>query len=291
MAIMVVLAFIAVPAAREVIKTFESTAGLRSVISAALCNARAIAAKEQKYAGIRFQQDKDGRQYIAFIIHDPSDPADSRMKVKVGTNLANGFRAIEGKNPIRLPANAGLLDLKFVTSRTQSGSMWQFTEFDFDDRSIPDPVKDALLNDDDDPVSPQEFDSFIADCSTFSIVFSPTGKLVTHDVRIRNRHAVGDTITNQTNNINSLDDIFNKQDVVLAGDAMFYQDDYFNQISSPYADQFDHPRYGPENARNRFVIYNRKDFEAEDITRRWSDYLKFLDVIYVNPHTGEIINK
>ena len=44
------------PAIRAFHDSFESRSGARSMISAALASARAIAAKEQRYAGIRFQK-------------------------------------------------------------------------------------------------------------------------------------------------------------------------------------------------------------------------------------------
>ena len=60
--VIILLIGIGIPAARQITDSFESSAGLRNVISAALSNARAIATKNQKYAGLRFQQDQNGRQ-------------------------------------------------------------------------------------------------------------------------------------------------------------------------------------------------------------------------------------
>lgn len=255
MAIIVVLAFLAVPAAKELTKSFESTAGLRTVISAALSNARAIAANEQKYAGIRFQQDADGRQYMIFIVHDP-DPAPN------GTGLANGFRALEGKKPIGLPKNTGVMDLKIRLNHGNS-------IVDASDPRDEDIVSDVEINED--------FE--LTDTTTFSIVFSPTGKLVIHDVRIRNK-------TGKTDD-SGTDDVFNTINNIADADAdgdgiafgMFEQDDYANL------------GLGQESSRNCFVLYNQKDLKAVRDINRWTDYLQNLDVIYVNPHTGEIINK
>ena len=81
------LVFFAMPAVRMLSRSFESESGTRSMIQSALSSARAIAAKEQRYAGIRFQVRQDpntpfeGRQYMIFIIHDYDE-----------TNLENGFR-------------------------------------------------------------------------------------------------------------------------------------------------------------------------------------------------------
>src|SRR4030042_4428165 len=80
------------PAIRALLNSFETQSGAKTLISTALASARAIAAKEQHYAGVRFQQDSSGKQYMIFIIQD-----------KDATNLANGFRAAEGFHPIKLP--------------------------------------------------------------------------------------------------------------------------------------------------------------------------------------------
>ena len=59
-AIVAILATIVIPAAKTLIESFEMDSQVKPVIGAALANARAIAMREQKYAGIRFQQDLSG---------------------------------------------------------------------------------------------------------------------------------------------------------------------------------------------------------------------------------------
>ncbi len=233
MAVMMILAAATIPAARQLMKSFETSTGVRRVISAALCNGRAIAAKEQTYAGVRFQQDLKGNQYMIFIIHDPTLRP-----------LANGFRAIEGKKPIKLPANIGMMDLRIKGDYTLV------------DPSITD---QAIAADGDIDVSEE-----VMDTTTFSIVFSPVGKLVVHDVRVHNRI--------------SLDDVFNTMANVDAGDGMFYQDDYAGL------------GLGQERSRKWFVVYDKKAFGAVSAGSRWTDYLTDLDKVYVNPRTGEVIN-
>ena len=50
---------LAVPAANMLLNSFESESGAKSIISSAMASARAIASKEQRYAGIRFQKHSD----------------------------------------------------------------------------------------------------------------------------------------------------------------------------------------------------------------------------------------
>ena len=73
-------------------------------------------------------------------------------------------------------------------------------------------------------------------------------------------------------------DVFNKKAEVDAGVGMFYQDDYADE------------GFGQESSRNTFVIYDQKEFQSIDSASRWSGYLQHLEVLYVNPYTGEIIN-
>ncbi len=232
MAVMMVLAVMTVPATKALMKSFETSAGVKTLISAVLCNARAIAAKEQRYAGVRFQQDLKGNQYMIFIVHDPT------LKP-----LANGFRAVDGKKPIKLPANIGVMNL--------------YTRLNLVDES--DPADQAIAADVDIDVAEE-----VMDTTTFSIVFSPVGKLVVHDVRVHNRI--------------SADDVFNAMANVDMGVGMFYQDDYANK------------GLGQEPSRKWFVIYDKKAFDAVRTSQRWSDYLTDLDKVYVNPRTGEVIN-
>ena len=265
MTIMLMLAVVAIPAAREILKSFESASNMRTVIDAALCNARAIAAREQCYAGVRFQHDLKGRQYMIFIVHDPAAAPWqinlNRDPYVTGTGLTDGFRALEGRKPIALPENTGVMDLK---------------------------VKDSMLVTDgdieivgNDAASDARIDEGreLMDTTTFSIVFSPAGKLVIHDVWVRNRTGRIDTHSDVGDLLYNPDDVFNTQTNVENGNAMFYQDDY--------------PRLGviEESSRNCFVLYDKKEFDKVDADKRWSEYLRGLDVIYINPHTGEIVNK
>jgi prepilin-type N-terminal cleavage/methylation domain-containing protein len=271
MAVIVILVGLSVPAVKKIAKSFETTAGVRSVISAALCNARAIAAKEQRYVGLRFQQDVKGRQYMIFIIHDPA-PAPTQGDLTMnplltGTGLANGFRALDGRKPIALPENAGVMDLRVKSVYTGNPYVEMDIEVPGDDAG-----SDGHIND----------DVELRDTMTFSVVFSPAGKLVVHDVRVRNRTGRIKTDSDAFNlgyNPYNHDDVFNTVENLDNGLGLFYQDDYI--------------AYGlvQEKSRNCFVVYDRKEFAQIAPGKRWSDYLKDLAVLYVNPYTGELINK
>ncbi len=253
-AIVALLVGLTIPAMNMLFNSFESQSGAQSMISAALASARAIAAKEQRYAGIRFQKRYDPKnpdpinapQYIIFIIHDYDN-----------TKLANGFRAVEGIQPIKLPDSIGVMDLLYHTTLPPGDGVVD-TEAEISDVDI------------------------FRDTTTFSIVFSPSGKLVIHDVRARNRDGhplwvgVGLPLLDD-----SWDDIFNTI-TWIAQRSMFLQDDY--SADGLYE----------EPSRNRFIIYETKKFkEARAAGIPWSGYLNSIAVkpVYINAYTGAIINE
>ena len=254
LAVIASLIALSMPARRLLQSSFETT-GTKAMISAALATARAIAAKEQHYAGVRFQQDPNGNQYMVFILQDPNV-------------MAYGFRAVGGLKPLKLPEAMGVMDLR-IRTETDPGK-----------------TDDEPINRDID-IEPEADSSEIklSDTTTFSIVFSSSGRLVMHNVRIRNRDGYPDT---PTNNSESKDDIFNKRVKVDEGAAMFYQDDYTGYYDYPDVG-FINFGLGAEPSRKSFVIYDRKHFEQLDKDSRWSNYLFRLQPIYINPYTGTII--
>lgn len=232
------------PAVRAFLHSLASSGNARAMISAGLASARAIAAKEQRYAGIRFQKayhlegPLEAPQYMIFIVHDFDK-----------TGLAPGFRAVEGLEPIKLPDSVGVMDLKLGVDADKN-----------------------ILSDGD-----ISSDWQVRDTTAFSIVFSPSGKLVIHNVRVRNRN--GKTSGSATQ---SRDDIFNTERQVtdpIDPVGMFIQDDYAGL------------GLGKEPSRNGFIIYETEIFRQAQ-GQPYSGYLVRLapEPIYINPYTGTIIS-
>ena len=229
--IVAVFTVLGLPAIRAFIRSVESEGGAKAMISASLASGRAIAAKEQHYAGIRFQnkyqEDGKGCQYMIFIIND----------TEIGPGKAGnlGCRAVEGVEPIKLPDSVGVMDLR---------------------KNYNEEVRDVI--------SEADFN----DTTTFSILFSPSGKLVIHKLWVRNRDNANDS--------SSKDDIFNTETNIRDNKiGMFLQDE-----SSDI-----------EPSRNSFIIYDKTIFEKVDKNRRYNDYLRDLEVVYINPYTGTMIEK
>jgi hypothetical protein len=253
------LVAIGLPVMRVIRESFESRTGGKSMISAALSSARAIAAKEQRYAGIRFQQDMAGNQYMVFIMHDFER-----------TGLSPGFRTVEGLKPVKLPESLGVMDL---IVRINHGTHWTDAE-DLREQ----PLSEIYLDD----TNPRNFgpdrkNKFITDTSSFSIVFSPSGKLIMRDVRVRNRDGVYQPNNGASGKV-SMDGVFNSPDNIKNyGVGMFIQDDYAEL------------GLGAESSRNRFVIYDKIRFDELDARERFN-YLSRLKLVYINPYTGTIIS-
>lgn len=246
------------PAIRVLFDSFESRGTGKSMISAALSGAHAIAAKEQRCAGVRFQQDLAGNQYVVFIVHDFEK-----------TGLNPGFRAVEGLKPIKLPENLRVMDLMV---RINHGTHWTDAEDTSDE-----PLKVDCL-DDTNPLNlgPDRRNKYIDDTSSFSIVFSPSGKLLMRDVRVRNRGGIYQPDNRVPGKV-SMDDIFNsKSNIINYGVGLLIQDDYADL------------GLGAESSRNRFIIYDKMRFEQLDARSRF-DYLSSLELVYINPYTGTII--
>jgi hypothetical protein len=235
LAMVSMLVAFSVPAVKALVNSFETSGGAEMMISSALATGRAIAAKQQRYAGVRFQCRYDatkpaglGREYMIFIVHD------TNIRPEVQGNLS--FRAVEGTQPIKLPEKVGVTDL--TKNKNQ-------------------PLMDTISDND------------LEDATTFSIIFSPSGKLVIHEHWVRNRD--GDMGSG------SEDDVFNTLINVRDNNiGLFVQDETFGNRQI-------------EPSRREFVIYDREVFESTDANRRYTDYLEDLKVIRVNPYTGRII--
>jgi prepilin-type N-terminal cleavage/methylation domain-containing protein len=265
MSVMVILLALAVPVAKKLAQSLGESTGARSIIAAAMSNARAIAIRDQKYAGVRFQQDSNGQFYLTLIINKD-------------TGLADGFRAVEGKKPMKLPDNVGVMDGKRVerTFHPTTGELLSATDNALDNAYLSDTP--AYLVD--------GKQVYYWDGCTFSIMFSPSGKLVTQQVRVCNKDGITDTNGHAATTSN--DKVFNKQGVVDIGNAMFYQDDYDETFTlSPGGKKLG---IAAEMSRTSFILFDKREYAKKVANNRW-DYLESLGTEYVNPYTGELIKK
>ncbi len=289
LAVVALLVTLAIPAMNAMQKSLGS-GGAESMISTALATARTLAIKNGHYAGVRFQKAwyrpssdpavvppydnlSKADQYMIFITFDKNGR----------TNWDCGFLAVEGYKPIKLPDNIGVFDMmrrRERASRTCNDSQGynedQLKATDFDNVAANlDPTTEPYLEQD---------NINIRDTSTFSIIFSPAGKLVTMEVRCGNYMGASNcnrpTPTNPAGFITpsgSNDKVFNSYYDIATGNGQFLQDDY---------DEFG---VGVEHSKTSFVIYEREKFEKMATSADKMKYITGLKTMNINPYTGEII--
>ena len=277
-AVITVLLAISVPAAKTILDSFDNSMNARSMINAALSSARAMAIRDGRYVGVRFQQALNGSQYMVYIVHDPPPPPDDAI-------LAYGFRAVEGRKPIRLPENVGVMDAIRVERSYKVGPLGQ-TSVSYKELEFETPSNDADVFLGMSAAYMQDGRNvWYADATTFSVVFSPTGHVITHEVWVSNQHMVTDRSAEARAHT---DKIFNWKDDVDAGNALLYEDDYGQWPVSRYPQG---RGIGPEMSRKSFILFDKRKYEAVDPASRWSEYLEFLPRETVSPYTGDLIKR
>jgi hypothetical protein len=244
------------PAMRALVNSFQSEGGAVTMVNAALGSARAMAVSRQRYVGVRFQKMcvstdpsdplkglMDAPQYMIFIMHE---------EMKNNGDLSDGFRAVEGLEPVKLPMTLGMMDVSRING---------------DDKI------DELRE--------------LSDATTFSVVFSPSGKLVVRDVWCRNKDGVNRPESGLVPPDPSSDDMFNVADTIIRnGRGRFIQDDY------PPADSVLDLGLGEEPSCSSLIVYERSRLRTEYQKKTaWTAYLSGLAgrAYYVSPHTGDLI--
>jgi len=141
----------------------------------------------------------------------------------------------------------------------------------------------------------------LTDATTFSVVFAPSGKLVVHEVRVRNRDGVYRPDNAPGSTKTSYDDIFNSIDNICRyKQGMFLQDDYSKRNRRSSSDPADPPEFelGREDSVTGFITYDVATLRALLGKRPGGvpDAVIYLDVerrhkaVYVNSHTGDLIS-
>jgi type II secretory pathway pseudopilin PulG len=253
---MVLLVGLAVPAVRSLTHSFQSEGAVKSMIDAALSSARAMAMTRQRYVGVRFQKlcvSDDSANPLKGLVDAPQYMifimSDEREKMG---GLASGFRAVDGLDPIKLPGTVQVLDPNGIARDT-----------DIDE--LPE----------------------LSNATTFSVVFGPSGRLVMHDVQVRNRNGVNRPTTGLVPATASPDDVFNVADTICRlRQGRFIQDDY------PLGDTVQALGLGKEPSRTHFVIVESMPLRAAyEKKAAWTGYLSTLGAktIYVSSYTGHLI--
>ena len=242
--IVLIMAGVSLPLINSMRKTYNTTENAETMIAAALRNARAIAMRERKYAGVRFQKAWDNN-------NDPSTMSQYMIFIVKEGRINYEFHAVKGRAPIKLPDSITLTDMRLGSTST-----------------------------DDDPLRTDidiKFPEQLRDITTFSVVYSPSGQLSVIPVHTRNKDGESE---NQANAGNTFDRIFSGSQRVIAGDAMFPQDENIGLG----IDQ--------EDSRLMFYIYDRNLFKTINTESRWTDFFQNTEnttQLYINEYTGELM--
>jgi prepilin-type N-terminal cleavage/methylation domain-containing protein len=255
--IMAVLMALVLPNTMGIIRSHRATA-TKNLIKNALAQAQAHAAVTQKYAGVRFQQSASGRQYIVLI------ESNSNVKIIAPSSapwkpyqLIDRFVAVDNAKATAMPTG-------FVAMQ---GDI--IDDFDLDDN-----VK-------------------LWEKTTFSIIFSPTGQLVTKRCQCLPRLAPNDYVIQQAVYESEDDGIFcAPADAAEEGPPLARDEitDAWDGLGNSSIVEF-------SMGGMYLCEWAPLDKEEIPIDARWSGYLnrsrseKRVEYVLINIYTGTIIKE
>ncbi len=153
-AIIGLVAALTIPNVPGMVRSHKMSAA-QNLIKSAMGQAQAHAAKHQKYAGIRFQFDhgdwENGRQYLV-LTENEAEPG-----------YSGRFIAVSKAKPIALPTGIGVISMSASVELFDANGEPYLASI---------PINDEYLDDD---ITPYSMDG----ATTFTIIFSPTGQLIT----------------------------------------------------------------------------------------------------------------
>jgi len=138
----------------SVVMTGPTKDAARTMLRSAFASAKAKAAAGQKYVGVRFQQNSQGRSYLVFV-QPAEDQTDSYLVM----------RAIPDTEPIPLPEGVELAELEGIENDRTTGSTATGPQYG-----------DINL-----------FSDYLIDTTTFTVLFAPDGRIVRKRVQIQSR--------------------------------------------------------------------------------------------------------
>ena len=151
-AIIGIMLAVVVPASGPMIRNQRLTSG-KNLVKSALGQARAYAIKEQKYAGLRFQFDRNGwhtgRQYLVLV--------------EQATTGDTTYRPIPNAQPIAMPEGIAAIDQRVLNSMPPYQYLIKGVPAYGPETTIP----QGLMNE-----------------TTFNVLFSPQGQMVVKEIAV-----------------------------------------------------------------------------------------------------------
>lgn len=251
MAIIAVMAMLVLPGFTRMISSNKEGAAL-NLIRAALVEAQVHAAQTQKYAGIRFQFDKngwaDGRQYLVLIENITGDE----------------YRAAPNAKPTALPEGIGVIDYSMLVQYPVNQSQIDNNNYNLSDN---DTNQYGLLG-----------------STTFSILFSPTGQLVVKNLHIYRWDEYDQVFNNQA----LVEAIPIKGQ--LPPPLLYYDNNNPPSWGTKITNSALWCWYEP-SAKGFYFFEVNKMLQDVNPGTRWSDYIGTVEVepVLINMYTGTIL--
>jgi len=276
LAIAVIVGSIALPLVLSLNDALKGSANAQTIVSTAVQNARALAMKEGRYAGVRFQQDKDGNQYAIYIVYG-----------EAGSDPANGlqymYKVVEGRTPVQLPEGIAVTDMVVRTIHNDTDTASTYRDGWFVN------LQESHLRDAGN-LDIEGKNINLTDTTSFSIVFDAKGQLAKVPCKMRCIDVLPDTVGKSyyrpgdtakyfsyTASFYSLDKVFNGYEYFRLNKAKFIQDDYANL------------GLGGELSRVQFKIFDMGKYKSLDSSQKKYDYLNAQPDVYVNQFTGKLM--
>ncbi|MCP4709929.1 MAG: type II secretion system protein [Planctomycetes bacterium] len=253
-AIIGILLGLTMPSFNSMMKS-QQAASAKTLIRTALTQAQIYASSNQKYAGLRFQTDADGRPYIILIEHVPGCYVGPAL-----SNVAERYTAIPNVRPVALPEGIGLISAAIDT--------------------IPLAQRDLYLLDD----NTTPFGIYGA--TTFTIIFSPTGQLVTKPIVVRERQswdALGALVI-----VDLTFGSLARMDPLLPDPKPRFYHDNKSADWPWYADSVGYCDMEPST--HGIYIYEEELLVGATPDKRYTEYVYQLKPLLINTYTGKLID-
>lgn len=258
--IIAIMISLVMPAGSSMIQSHRMSSA-KNLIKTALAQAQAYATKERKYAGLRFQQDGDGRQYMILVESKNITIIDgSNYGAWNNYQLMNLYTPVDNVLPMALPVGIAALP------------------------TFSDPIEidwngDVLLDPDE-----------LAEATTFCILFGPSGQLIMKPAQCGPRISPADYPGYA---------IYYKDYIYGEGDSIFENDP--TQVPAEglplpgdeitLYNENNPATFLPESSQSGVYVYEREKLEELPEEERM-DYIFYkLKPMRLNIYTGKLIEQ
>ena len=280
--IIAIMISLIVPATNSMLRSHRK-ASAKNLIRTALAQAQAYAVKERKYAGLRFQPDGDGRQYLVLVEAKRVVITDGESAIPGAWDyydLMDLYVPVDNVLPVALPVGIVVLNASYIY-------------IDLEDPYI-ELTQDEIIVD-------FELDS----AATFCILYSPSGQLVKKQAQCGPRTDSTSFQLEYGQYANLNDTIFVGHGIAPPSEGLPLPGDLIclNNLPRPVKDSqtglllYERTILGELNPEDRFYyIFNVDELEGntgedDDENGKVDDYFNQVQPAKINVYTGKLIEE